>query len=770
MDHKKRSTISERKLPWWKKILFSAIFSACFFTALELVLWACGVKPALYDEDPYVGFSGNIPLYVEEPRPDGARVLVTARNKLRFFNPQELTARKAGGAFRIFCMGESTTYGHPYDDRTSYCRWLREFLPAADPSRKWEVMNSGGISYASYRVALLMEELIQYQPDLFIIYVGHNEFLERRTYSRILEMPAAVRGLGGLLSHTRTYSAMKNLVHGRVASLTSQNSGPAGLPAEVETVLDRSVGPADYTRDDTLKAQVLAHYRFNIARMADIAHSVGARVILVTPASNLRDFEPFKSEHRARLPEVDLRRWDLLFADARKAREEHRLEDALRLLDEAIAIDDRHAHVHFLRGRVLDAMGRIAAAKTAFERARDEDICPLRALSPVRQILLDVATDRNVPCVDFISLIEGKSRQGIPGDDYFLDHVHPTIEGHRLLSLALLDELVRQGAVRPQASWGESVTQQVTERVTSGFDRQTQGLALKNLAKTLGWAGKYEEARKLGEQAAEVLVNDAEVQFNLGDAFEKLGELSTAFGHYERALKLDPIYAEAWNKLGRVSEKRGDLAQASQRYQQALRLKPSYADASGNLGNVLANQGSLAEAVPYLEQAVRLDPKNAEALHKLGLTLSKLGKPAPAEASLRSAIRVQPDFVRAMNNLGLLLAEQGRTAEAAAQYEQALRIEPSYSRANDNLGNLLVNEGKIAEAVTHFAAVLRLEPTNAEVRNKLQVLAERLETALRARPEDTDARRSLGLVREVLGESSRSAAPQATDLPLLEKR
>ena len=93
-------------------------------------------------------------------------------------------------------MGGSTTYGRPFDDATSFCGWLRELLPVADPSRQWELINAGGISYASYRVAALMEELADYQPDVFIVYSGQNEFLERRTYSGIIEMPAPVRGSG----------------------------------------------------------------------------------------------------------------------------------------------------------------------------------------------------------------------------------------------------------------------------------------------------------------------------------------------------------------------------------------------------------------------------------------------------------------------------------------------------------------------------------------------------------------------------------------------
>ena len=56
--------------------------------------------------------------------------------------------KKESGVTRIICLGGSTTYGRPYNDKTSFCGWLREFLPAVDPSRQWEVINAGGISYA----------------------------------------------------------------------------------------------------------------------------------------------------------------------------------------------------------------------------------------------------------------------------------------------------------------------------------------------------------------------------------------------------------------------------------------------------------------------------------------------------------------------------------------------------------------------------------------------------------------------------------------------
>ena len=167
------------KLSVPKKLLFSLLAIVAFLLLLELALAALGVQPILYDEDPFVGFSSRVPLCVPHAGPDGQTYMVTAKNKLDFFNPQKFLKDKPSRTYRIFCMGGSTTYGRPYDDTTSFCGWLRELLAAADDSRKWEVVNAGGISYASYRAAILMEELARYEPDLFIIYSGHNEFLER---------------------------------------------------------------------------------------------------------------------------------------------------------------------------------------------------------------------------------------------------------------------------------------------------------------------------------------------------------------------------------------------------------------------------------------------------------------------------------------------------------------------------------------------------------------------------------------------------------------
>ena len=561
------------ELPLWKKLFFSLLATGLFFAAVELLLATAGVEPVLYQDDPYVGFSSAVPHFVERRASGGAAVLETAGNKLRLFHPQSFPRAKAEATIRVFCLGGSTTYGRPYGDATSFCGWLRELLPAADPARRYEVINAGGISYASYRVAALMEELTAYQPDVFIVYTGHNEFLERRTYGRILAYPPALRGLGALASRTRLFTAASQAIE-RLSRPESRGdeSSPAMLDADVRTLLDASVGPDAYSRDDALQGDVIEHFRFSLARMAEMSRAAGATLVLITPASNLRHCSPFKSESVAGLEGDERRRWDALFETAQAAADSGRFRDALAALDQASVLDPRHAGAHYLRGRVLDALGRYPEARAAFERARDEDVCPLRALEPIRDAVAEVARERDVPRVDFAALIDGRAPQGIPGEDLFLDHVHPTIEGHRLLALEILETLEREGLVRVAPSWGSAAVKAVVERVESGLDPVAHGRALSNLSKVLGWAGKLDEARKLSIRAARMAPESAQVHHQAALAAHLTEHLEEAVHHYRKTLELAPQTATAHSNLAVILDESGDDREAATHYRRAIAL------------------------------------------------------------------------------------------------------------------------------------------------------------------------------------------------------
>lgn len=684
-----RLALRRSKLSLRVKLLFSLVTTVAVFVLLEVALVALGVQPVSYREDPYVGFASRIPLFVEHRESDGNVSLVTAENKLRLFNRQRFPKEKPVGAYRVFCLGGSTTYGRPYEDTTSFCGWLRAFLPKADPSRQWELINAGGISYASYRVAMVAEELVRYEPDLLIIYAGQNEFLERRTYGRLINTPRAVSEVGALLARTRTYSAVKR----GMDSLTERTPETATkrfvLPGEVEAILDDSVGLEEYHRDNKFRQQVIDHYRHNLSRIVEIARSGGAAVVLVNPASNLRDCSPFKSEHRDGLSDREQQRWQSLFDRAREAQTKGEWKEVLAALDQAALIDNRYAKSHYLRGQVLCELGRYEEAKAAFALARDEDVCPLRALGMMRKIVAEVASDWEVPLVDFVTLVETQSAHGIPGDNLFLDHVHPTIEGNQLLARSILDEMIRQQIVHPTAGWGEAVIRQVTKRVEGTLDLHSHGVALRNLSKVLAWAGKHEEAGRLAKKATELNPGDAEAYFQIGGSAARLGQIEQAEAAYRRALELRPSYSRARVNLGLLAQRRGQTETAIESFRRAIAADANDYKAHLSLAVALLKRRQLQPAAEHCRLAIELQPRCHEAHVVRATALVHLGRVREAAGHLEKAIELEPGNAETHHRLGGLQAALGDYREALRLFRRAVELDAGHAEAKDSLAWLL---------------------------------------------------------------------------------
>lgn len=637
-----------------KKTLFAFLTTVFVLVMIEVLLAAFGVKPVFY-EDPFMGFASHNPLFQKVTKEDGETVYQTSPGKLEWFNEQSFPTPKPEGTFRIFCLGGSTTVGRPYDDRTSFAGWLREFAKEADPGKNCEVINAGGVSYASYRVAHLMEELVQYEPDFFIVYTGHNEFLERHTYRSTLDVPRSVRNLSSLLSRTRIYSLMHRVVHGSSQDSASRsNNDKAILPGEVDAVLDHTLGPESYKRDDKFRSQVISHYTNTLHRIVEIARHAGAEVLFVEPASNLRDCRPFKSQHRAGLLREELLRWNQLVEAGREAARSDNLRQALNLFDRALQIDERYAELHFERGRVLWKLERFDEAKTAFVKARDEDVCPLRALTPMRQILRDVASERKVRLIPFATVVDSRSPHGVPGSEMFLDHVHPTIEGHRLLADLIVDELDDMNVIHSTSAWTETARQKVIERVESTLDRRDRALALRNLAKVLTWAGKFEEADRLALKAVADLPDDYDTLFLAGNAEVRRQNHRDAIAYFEKTVQLNPNHVKAYNNIGNEYFQLGELEKAEEYFELAVQVDPSFSTGFHNLGVVHFESGDVRLAIQYLNKALALETNRFDSHWLMSKIHFHEKRYKEAKYHMQKAVAIRPDDLAAQEDLKML--------------------------------------------------------------------------------------------------------------------
>jgi tetratricopeptide (TPR) repeat protein len=680
--------LSQRiKLSITKKVAFSLFTTLAVFAIVEMVLMAVGVAPVTSLEDPFVGFSKQLPLMESSIGPDGQELMSTAQNKVNWFNEQSFLRKKPENTFRIFCMGGSTTYGHPYWDSTSFSRWLREFLPISDPSQLFEVINAGGISYASYRVAGLMEELAHFEPDLFIVYSVHNEFLERRTYSGMFDQSEFSMHLRSSLSQTRTWAAMERLigkVRGKPSASKDEKRNASTLPGEVDEILNHTIGPVDYHRDDAWQADVLNHYEFNLNRMVKIARSVGAKIIFLTPASNEKNCSPFKSEFASSVGDNHRQQVQFLLRQAAIEHEDDNPAKALEILEAALEIDSRYPEAHYRMGQVHFSQKRYGEAMKAFRVALNEDVCPLRAVDEISSAVRRVGEQQRVPVVDFESRLRAlcikQHGHSILGEEYFMDHVHPTVEVHQQMARWIHQDLQTHGIVQGKPLSDPSIDADISKvvaRVHAEMDTFTYGVALRNLAKVLHWAGKFEEAEPRARDALTLISDDPESRFVLADCLRNTGRSQEAIAEYGRLFDSGYEFERAYHPFG----------------------------------DLLAKEGEYERAKAFLLLAQLREPNNASIYYTLGLVHLRLGEYAFAIEALNESDRLAPGFPSTWYNLGQAKFGNNEPEAAIELFEKALAKGYDPSTTHFALGMLYYELKDNAKAIQHFESALAIDPT-----------------------------------------------------------
>jgi len=220
-------------------------------------------------------------------------------------------------------------------------------------------------------------------------------------------------------------------------------------------------------------------------------------------------------------------------------------------------------------------------------------------------------------------------------------------------------------------------------------------------------------------KAAELLPDDAEAHYNLGNTFLISGRLDEAEASYRRALQIKPGDADAYFNLGNTLRNQGRLGEAVDSYRQALQLKPGHAEAHSNLGNTLMESGRMSEADACYRRALQIKPGYAAAHYNLGNILHEQGRLNEAEASFRQALQFKPDNADTHTNLGNVLQDMDRLDEAEASFLKALQINPGHAEAHGNLGKALLDMGRLDEAEAGFRRALQIRPDYLKVRLSL---------------------------------------------------
>lgn len=369
---------------------------------------------------------------------------------------QVFTDPKPDGAVRIFALGGSAMRGYPEPPSLAATSFLHAMLADLWPDRQIEVLNLGTTAVASFPVMYMLDEALEYQPDLVVVYTGNNEFYGAGGVASVHAFGRSARAMRLFRLARRTA-----LVQWITDVVTRHKSEPTGPGQRDLTLMERVVADSQIPPNDSRRAAAARNLENHVAYIVARCREHGVPVILCTLPANERDLAPLGEDVLPRLPDAEQARFESLLAKGRQA-----LPDdpsaAFASLESASRLYDKHATLHFLMGKALTALGRHDEALKQYTQAKDLDTMPWRAPSAASEAIRRVAKNAAILC-DLERVFQKHSPVGAIGWELMDDHVHPTLRGQALIArtwlqaMEQLPEPLRVGASEAAAlpTWEE---------------------------------------------------------------------------------------------------------------------------------------------------------------------------------------------------------------------------------------------------------------------------------------------------------------------------
>ncbi len=338
------------------------------------------------------------PLFIENKQQNYITINSTVGE--RYFNkknipvpnmyPQTFSIEKRQNTLRIFCLGGSTTAGFPYEMTVPFPQQLKFLLQENYPEKEFEVINLGLSAINSFTVLDWMPEILKHEPDLVIIYMGHNEF-----YGAYGTGSAISFGNYGILSRLilkikkiHLYQAFKSLLN----SFQPNISSDINVTLMEKMVNDRNIAPDSQLREKTYK-----NYSDNLDIILGKLAKKKIPVILSNLVSNLKDQPPLGKEGKY--------------------------------------INEDMTAMEFYKKGLIELSDKDSLnAINSFIGALNRDDIPFRAPEKINSIIKSKVKKFQLPFVDMDQAFSSNSPMGIVGDNLFCDHLHPNPVGYHLMA------------------------------------------------------------------------------------------------------------------------------------------------------------------------------------------------------------------------------------------------------------------------------------------------------------------------------------------------
>jgi tetratricopeptide (TPR) repeat protein len=277
----------------------------------------------------------------------------------------------------------------------------------------------------------------------------------------------------------------------------------------------------------------------------------------------------------------------------------------------------------------------------------------------------------------------------------------------------------------------------------------------------LAKVGRGDEAIEIFQKVAQIQTDSAIAHLNLGSALSADGfDLPRALDQFSEAIRLDPSSAAAHFSKGQVLFELNRFEESRAALDTACRLQPNNVQALYLFAQVEKKIGNVQGSVETLDHLVTLEPSSSDAQLLLGRNLLLLGKTDEAIHHLQISVGANPNNEDALYALAQALNKVGNPeAKVFLERFQTLKQQREVDDRIQKLGSYgleAANAKDWPQAVKDFKEALELcgQCTSAEdlhrnlgliyvLKGEVEAGRGELETALRIRPDDADARRAL---------------------------
>jgi len=556
-----------------------------------------------------------LPLFVPAVVGDGALLVANPRVGQRYFPltenapappPEFFASRRPENGFRLFVLGESTTAGFPYPRNGTFSRLLRDALRDVLPGDSVEVINLGIAATNSVTMRDLAAEIADARPNAILIYAGHNE------YYGVLGA-ASTRGGGASPWLVRTSLQLQRLRIG-MALRRLLGRGGAAAPDSAPSFMEVLGRDREVPLDGEVFVRGRDQFADNLSALLATFREAGIPVFVGSPASNLRDQAPFASPANAPA------------------------DSAFRAAQGALAAGDS------------------AAARDAFQRARELDVVRFRAPGVFTATVREAARIGGATYVPVAERFDQASA-GLPGHALFLEHVHPNRRGVTLLAAAFYDALDsaaflgRRAERSRRRSWE---TYQEASALTP-FDERIAFHTVQTLVARWPFVPTAQQRDYRATHRPDGVLDSLalmvsrgglrweEAKLQVAADYERRSLPDSAAGEYRGLVRDLPLAEYPRRLLARALLLQGNEGEGERALRDALQLEPTSAGALA-LGQLLVQRKDIAGALPLLEQAVQLEPTNTTALYQLSLAYGLARDIDKARATALALARIDPRF------------------------------------------------------------------------------------------------------------------------------